>query len=97
MQPFIPHISEEIWASIGNSGLCINERWEEESVNIKINFKIAVQINGKTKEVIEINDNLTKESIIDLVINNEKIKKYISGKNIKKEIYVPKKIVNLVI
>ena len=97
LQPFIPHISEEIWASIGNSGLCINERWEEESVNIKINFKIAVQINGKTKEVIEINDNLTKESIIDLVINNEKIKKYISGKNIKKEIYVPKKIVNLVI
>ena len=97
MQPFVPHISEEIWSNLGNQTLCINEKWEYEDVNKKVSLKIAIQINGKTKHILEIEDNLSKDDVLNLVKNNEKIKKNLLGKKIIREIYVPHKIVNLVI
>jgi len=97
LQPFIPHISEELWSSLGNRGLCIHENWIDENVSKKNKVRIAIQINGKTKEIIEIDDKLDKEKILNLVRHNEKIKKLIFGEKILREIYVPGKIVNLVI
>ena len=63
----------------------------------KKKIKIAIQINGKTKEIIEIDDKISKEKVLEIVKNNDKIKKNLLGKNIIREIYVPGKIVNLVI
>ena len=93
----MPHISEEIWSNLGNKTLCINEYWVDEKVKEKINIKIAVQINGKTKEIMEINDTISKDELLELAKNNDKIKKNIMDKKIKREIYVPGKIINLVI
>ncbi len=97
LQPFVPHISEEIWSSLGNQRLCINEAWNFEDVIKKSEIKIAVQINGKTKEIIEVDDKFSKEKVLETVKLNEKIKKNLLGKNVVREIYVPGKIVNLVI
>ena len=97
LQPFSPHISEEIWSSLGYSTLCINENWPIEEVKKKDKLKVAIQINGKTREIIEFDESLTKEEVLNVVINNNKIKKNISGKTIKREIYVPGKILNLVV
>ena len=68
-----------------------------EDIKKKTKLKIAIQINGKTKEIIEIEDKITKENVLEIVKNNEKIKKNLIGKKIAREIYVPGKIVNLVI
>ena len=97
LHPFVPHISEELWSNTGNKTLCINEKWVEEKVKKKIKLKIAIQINGKTKEVIEVDDNLSKEEVLILVKKREKIKKNLFGKDVLREIYVPGKIVNLVL
>ena len=97
LQPFVPHISEEIWSNLGNKTLCINQSWPLEDIKKKTKLKIAIQINGKTKEIIEIEDKITKEMVLEIVKNNEKIKKNLIGKKITREIYVPGKIVNLVI
>ncbi len=97
LQPFVPHISEEIWSSLGNKTLCINETWPLEDVIRKSEIKIAVQINGKTKEIIEIEDKFSKEKVLEIVKLNDKIKKNLYGKNVVREIYVPGKIINLVI
>ncbi len=97
LQPFVPHISEEMWFKIGNKGLCVNEAWPTESVKKKNKSKIAIQINGKTREVIEIDTSLTKDGVLEIIKNNNKIKKSLVGKNIQREIYVPGKILNLVI
>ena len=56
-----------------------------------MNLKIAIQINGKTKYV-EIDEKLSKEMILDIVRNNNKIKKNLLGKNVIKEIYVQEKL-----
>ena len=97
LHPFVPHISEEIWSSLGFTSLCVNQIWESEDVNKKIKLKIAVQINGKTRDVIEINNTISKEEVMELIKKNDKIKKNINGRKILREIYVPGKIVNLVI
>ncbi len=97
LQPFVPHISEEIWSKIGNKTLCINEFWPQEDIVKRTKIRIAIQINGKTKEVIEVNENLSKEKVFESVKNIDKIKRNLFGKNILREIYVPGKIVNLVV
>ncbi|MDC3022227.1 leucine--tRNA ligase [Pelagibacteraceae bacterium] len=97
LQPFIPHISEEIWSSIGNNTLCLNQEWLDEKVKKRVVIKIALQINGKTKEIIEIDEKFSKEKVIEIAMENTKIKKNIFGKKIVREIYVPSKILNLVI
>ena len=97
LQPFVPHISEEIWSSLGNKKLCINEDWPVENVIKKKNLKIAAQINGKTKEIVEIEEGLPKEMVLKTIKESDKIRKNLLHKNIVREIYVPGKIVNLVI
>ena len=97
LQPFVPHISEEIWSKLGNESLCINEVWPLEDVKKETIVKIAVQINGKTKAIIEIDGELSKKEVFEKVREIDKIKKSLLSKNIIREIYVPGKIVNLVI
>ena len=97
LQPFVPHISEEMWSKIGNKSLCIDENWPIEDVRNKNKLKIAVQINGKTKEVIELDDGLSKDVVLELIKKNKKIRKNLVDKSIVREIYVPGKIVNFVI
>ena len=98
LQPFVPHISEEIWSKLKVDGLCINQSWPVEKVrqnNIKIN--IAVQINGKTRSIVVIEKTLEKDEVLKIVKKDVKVNKQIKGKKIVKEIYVPGKIVNFVI
>ena len=97
LQPFVPHISEEIWSKIGNETLCINGVWPQEHIMKRTKKRIAIQINGKTKEVIEVDESLSKEKVFEIVKNIDKIKRNLLGRNILREIYVPGKIVNLVV
>ena len=98
LQPFVPHISEEMWLNLNGSGLCINQSWPSESkIETEDNFMIAVQINGKTRSVINLKKNLNKEEIVNYAKKDTKISKYINNKKIIKEIYVPEKILNFVI
>ena len=89
--------SEEIWSSLGSETLCICENWSAEDVRKKIKLKLAIQINGKTREIIEVEENASKDKVLEIVMNNSKIKKNLLDKKVKREVYVPGKIVNLVI
>ena len=97
LQPFVPHISEEIFYKVDGNSLCINEIWPVEEVVNKAKSKIAIQINGKTKQIMEFDKEVSKESVLEAVRNNNKIKKILSEEKVLREIYVPGKIVNIVI
>ncbi len=98
LQPFLPHLSEELWLNLNNKDLCINETWPVEKIDeITKKINIAVQINGKTRDVIEIESQLEKKDILEMAKNNIRISKHIGGRNIIKEIYIPKKIINFVV
>ena len=98
LQPFLPHISEEIWYSLGGIELCINQEWPVEDATIeKQVINIAVQINGKTRNVIEVNTKLNKEEVLRMAKEDKKVFKYLENKKVLKEIYVPGKILNFVL
>ncbi len=98
IHPFIPHISEEMWLKVGGEGLCVDAHWPKVIYKEEVlNFKIAIQVNGRTRNILEFKNEDTKEKIISIAKNDKKIMNYVSGKTIYKEIYVPKKILNLVI
>lgn len=99
LAPFAPHLSEELWHQIGEEGSVHKQEYPKED-NEKIildNVTIAVQINGKLRETIEIKKDEKKEKVLEEVKKLEKIIPYIEEKEIVKEIYVPNKIVNIVV
>lgn len=95
--PFAPHIAEELWEKLGNTGSVFeNNSWPEADQELMKDdeIKIPVQINGKTKEVIEVPADISKDDAI--AAGKEAIADKING-NIVKEIYVPGRIINLVV
>ena len=98
IQPFIPHLSEEMWHKLGGQGLAVTQKWPKAKlVKQKLFSKIAIQINGKTKDVIEVKVGLNKENIRKIILKNNKIKNIIHGKIEKKTVFVPEKIYNFVL
>ncbi|MBN1385291.1 MAG: leucine--tRNA ligase [Elusimicrobia bacterium] len=99
LSPFAPHICEEMWQKLGYKDSVIKENWPswDEKKLQQEEVSIAVQVNGKLRGQIEINIDDSKEQIMEAVKSDDKIKKYIIDKKIIKVIYVPKKILNIVI
>ncbi len=98
IHPFIPHLSEEIWQGMGKKDLCISAKWPKtEHVFEDGIIKMPIQINGKTRSLVDIMFNEDKEAVINKVMLDPKIIKNIKNKKIFKTIFVQNKIVNLVI
>ena len=97
--PFAPHLSEELWSISGNDNSVFIESWPTcDSSKLKMSsVDIAIQVNGKVRGVISVEDSLNKEDVLSLAKEQEKIKKYLDKKEIKKEIYIPGKIINFVV
>ena len=95
LNPVAPHITEELWQIIGGSGYVYEQTWPEyeEAKTVENTVEIAVQINGKTKGTLAIGREDAKEDVIAKA--KESIADKLTG-NIVKEIYVPGRIVNIV-
>ena len=98
MSPFLPHFTSECfndllsYKSNDNSWPKIdNKMLEDEKINI------VVQINGKKREMINVERNLNENELLKILKSNERIKKFMGEKEIKKKIFVPNKIINLII
>ena len=99
LSPIAPHITHELWKKLKNGKEILNESWptydpellEEES------YKLVVQVNGKLRGSLLLNEEKTKEEIIDLSKEIENVKKFILDKEIKKIIHIEKKLINLVV
>jgi leucyl-tRNA synthetase len=97
--PIAPHLCEEIWENIGGEGFLSMSSWPkyEESKTIDATIELGVQINGKVKSVVAFPSGCAKEEALSIALADEKIKSLVEGKTIVKEIYVPNKIVNIVV
>ena len=96
LAPFAPHLSEELWEQLGGKGSVFENTWPEhdEEAMKDDEVDVPVQINGKTRAVIKVPAEISKEDAI--AAGKAAVADKITG-NIIKEIYVPKKIVNLVV
>lgn len=103
LSPFAPHIAEELFEKYSKhwwkwkSVFYLDWPEYDENLIVDDSIKIWVQVLGKLRWEIEVSKDESKESVLEKAKNNEDVKKWIEWKNIVKEIYVPGKIVNLVV
>lgn len=99
LAPFVPHITEELWEELGYGGSVHEQEWptySEEELK-KDEIEIVVQINGKNKEKLNIPGDASREDMIKIAGENEKIKGLTEGKNVIKVIAVPGRLINIVV
>jgi len=99
LSPFAPHITEEIWESLGHDSSIHLEEWPvyDEKLAKDDVYMIAVQINGKVRAEIEVNDGISENEIKEKALLNTQIQKWVGDKEMKKVIYIKNKILNIVI
>lgn len=99
LNPFAPHITEEIWENCGFGGMLNEAEWPKYDENkcVDSTVQIAIQVNGKIKARIDVAADIKAEDAIAAAKAETAVKNEIDGKNIIKELYVPKKLVNIVV
>ena len=99
LNPFAPHITEELWQQMGGEGLLSVAPWPvyEEAKTVEDTVEVAVQVCGKLKCTIKLPADCDKQTAIDTALAEEKVQRAIEGKEMVKQIVVPGKIVNLVV
>lgn len=99
LAPFVPHIAEELWMELGNCGSVHLMSWPDfdPKALVEEEITIVVQINGKVRDKLVVSTEAEQEEIEKLVLMQDKIIKLIEGKQIKNIIYVPGKLINLVV
>ena len=98
LNPFAPHVTEEMWQTMNFGGMVNEAKWctYDEEKTVENSVEIVLQIMGKVRSRITIPVDMPKEEVLKLAKADEKIASAIEGKEIKKEIYVPGKLVNIV-
>jgi len=97
--PMMPHLAEEFWNYLGNKDSVFNAKWPEYDKNnvLEDEIELVVQVNGKVRDRIKCARNISKEEAEKIALESSKIKSYTDNKEIVKIIYVPGKLVNVVV
>jgi leucyl-tRNA synthetase len=97
LAPFAPHLGEELWEKLGHPYSVFNQQWPKvnESALVKDEMKIVIQTNGKLRGTFEVAKTTDKDTVIQMA--KDQIKDFLQDKEIVKEIYVPGRLVNLVV
>ncbi len=99
LNPFIPHVTEEMWQQMGGSPILVEQKWPDydEAYLVANNVTLAIQVNGKLRSTYEFSASASEDEIKNVALHLEPVLKHIEGKEIRKIIVVPGKIVNIVV
>jgi len=99
LAPIVPHISHELWHSLGHTDTVLNTPWPsvDSSALVRSNVEIVVQVNGKVRGRIDVAADADEDVILHSALALENVQKHIEGKAIRKKIVVPNKLLNLVV
>ena len=99
LNPVCPHITEEIWETLGHNNTISYEAWPtyDESKIVEETFTMVVQVNGKVRGKIEVSSDIDEESMKKMALDIENVKVFIDNKEIVKVVVIPKKLVNIVV
>jgi leucyl-tRNA synthetase len=97
--PFAPHIVEELWQKLGHKESAGLAKWPEYNQELikEEKIKLIIQINGKVRDSMEVNSDISESEAREFAISSKKIDNWLAGKEIKKVIFVPNKLINIVI
>jgi leucyl-tRNA synthetase len=97
--PFAPHITEELWQQLGQKGSVHISNWPkwDDALLIEDTMKIVLQVNGKVRAEISVANDASKEDVESQALDNERVQEFMGGKQPKRVIYVPGRLVNIVV
>lgn len=99
LSPITPHISHHLWQALGHDEAIVNVAWPEvdESALVQDKIELMVQVNGKLRSKLSIAADLAKDEIEVLALADENVQKFIDGKEVRKVIVVPGRLINIVV
>ena len=99
LQPYAPHVTEELWHSLGNESSIIEEPFPElkQEYLVESTFTYPVSVNGKKRTEINIDLNITEDDLKKIVLENSTIQKWIEGNSFERIIYKPRQMINVVV
>ncbi|PKK90590.1 MAG: leucine--tRNA ligase [Candidatus Wallbacteria bacterium HGW-Wallbacteria-1] len=97
--PFVPHLSEELWEAMGNSESVMDAGWPvfDEQLCIEETVTVVVQVRGKVRGKVDVARGTEQDAVLELALSDENVSRHISGAEIRKVIFVPDKLLNLVV
>jgi leucyl-tRNA synthetase len=98
LQPWAPHITEELWSRLGHERLW-ESQWPEADPELlgRETFELVIQVNGRVRDRVEVSSDLSEEELVARARESARVQEFLDGKEIRKEIVVPGKLVNLVV
>jgi len=99
LAPIVPHITEELWEMMGREKRLVETSWpvHDETVAAEEEITVVVQVNGKLRGKVVVPADESDERIKELAVKDKKVGRFLEGKKPLKVIYVPKKLVNIVV
>jgi leucyl-tRNA synthetase len=99
LAPFAPHIAEELWHQLGQNDSVHKGHWPayDETILVQSRMRLAVQVNGKVRAEIEVSTDSNQDSISEVALTQENVQAHLAGKKPKKIIYIPNKLVSIVV
>ena len=99
LAPFAPHIAEELWNRLGHKASLAWQAWPtfDASFLTDTMMDVPVQVNGKLRDKITLPADATEETVLAAVLAAARVQQWIAGKTIRKTVYIPKKLVNIVV
>ena len=98
IQPYAPHVAEELWQRLGDERLW-EQPWPEADPRYleRETFELVVQVNGKVRDRFEVDAELPEQELVERALASERVRAHLDGKQVRKTIVVPGKLVNLVV
>jgi leucyl-tRNA synthetase len=99
LSPFAPHMAEELWSALGHTDTLAYEPWPsyDEGLTRAEEIEVPVQVNGKLRSKIRVPADTDEATLKSLALADERVRSLIDGKQVRKVIVVPKKLVNIVV
>ena len=99
LAPFAPYLAHELWEMLGEKGNLLKAPWPKYDAALakEEEIEIPVQVNGKLRSRVVVPADATEETVLERALADEKVRAAIAGKQIVKKIYVPGKLLNLVV
>ena len=99
LAPIAPHVAEELWTEVGDGDSIHRHSWPawDEGLAAEEVFTLIVQVNGKVRDKVEVAATISEEEAKELALGRERIQRWLEGKQLRKVIYVPGRLVNIVV
>ena len=99
LYPFAPHMTEELWENMGHKRMIMQEKWPtwNEELAKESTIKLPIQVNGRLRGSIEVDVGIGQQQALEQAKKEPNVAKFLDGKQILKEIFIPGRIINLVV